>query len=59
MAAYAHEIKYIGPGHYRLSWTFDTKVKGSRLRFPRTITRETDKDGAERFAKKWGLSAPQ
>lgn len=52
-------IGMIGFDHYRLSWTFDTKVAGSRLRFPRTITRDTDYAGAMRFAKKWELTVPE
>ena len=57
-SAYGHRISYIGFGSYRLSWTFDTKMKGSRLRWSRTITRNTDKDGALRFAKKWDTPMP-
>ena len=56
--AYAHNIRRIGADHYRLSWSFDTKIAGSRLRWPRTITRDTDEAGALRFAKKWGCSMP-
>ena len=57
-AAYGHAIRRIGPGHYRLSWTHDRKVAGSRLRFQATIRRDTDRAGAERFAKKWGVTLP-
>jgi hypothetical protein len=56
--AYAHNIRRIGADHYRLSWSFDTKIAGSRLRWPRTITRDTDEAGALRFARKWGCSMP-
>jgi hypothetical protein len=56
--AYAHNIRRIGADHYRLSWSFDTKIAGSRLRWPRTITRDTDEAGAMRFARKWGCSMP-
>lgn len=56
--AYGHKITRIGNGHYRLSWTVDRKVTGSRLRYPTTTTRDTDSEGALRFAKKWALAAP-
>ena len=58
MAGYGHHIRYIGWGGYRLSWTYDTKISGSRLRWPRTTTRDTEKEGALRFAKKWGVEMP-
>ncbi len=57
--SYGHSIRRIGPDHYRLSWTHDRKVAGSRLRFPTTIRRDTDRAGAERFAKKWGITPPE
>lgn len=56
--AYGHSIKRIEKDHYRLSWTIDRKVKGSRLRHPTTTTRNTDAAGALRFAKKWELAIP-
>lgn len=56
--AYAHNIRKLMYGTYRLSWSFDMKYSGSRLRFPRTVTRDTDRAGAERFAKKWGCPMP-
>ena len=56
--AYGHSIKRIENDHYRLSWTLDRKVSGSRLRFPTTTTRDTDAAGALRFAKKWKLDLP-
>jgi hypothetical protein len=56
--AYAHNVRRIGADHYRLSWSFDTKIAGSRLRWPRTITRDIDEAGALRFARKWGCSMP-
>jgi hypothetical protein len=61
MSGYGHRIKYHSfmGGYYRLSWSFDTKVRGSRLRYPRTITRDTDREGAERFAKKWDIPMPK
>lgn len=58
-SAYGHRIRYIGYDAYRLSWTWDAYYANSRLRFPRTITRDTDKQGAERFAKKWQCNLPE
>jgi hypothetical protein len=55
---YDHTIKFIGPDHYRLSWWHDRKVQGSRLRFPRCMSRDTDETGALRFAKKWDTAMP-
>jgi len=53
---YDHRIEYLGGGVYRVSWTYDTKHR--RIRYPRTLWRETDRAGTERFAKKWGCRLP-
>jgi hypothetical protein len=53
---YGHGVEDLGYGNYRLSWTMDRYVKGSRLRFPTAYTRDTDHQGAIRFAKRWGLT---
>jgi hypothetical protein len=53
-----HSIRDLGGGLYRLSWTVDRKYPGSRLRYPRRCTRDTDLKGARGFAKRWGLVAP-
>lgn len=50
----SHSVSKIGDDHYRLSWTVDRYIKGSRLRFPTKYNRDTDELGAIRFAKKWG-----
>ena len=55
--SYGHRIREMG-GYYRLSWATDRYYAGSRLRHPRTTERDTDEKGAERFAKKWGISTP-
>lgn len=55
---YGHRIQSLGGGMYRLSWTFDAYIRGSRLRWPRTMQRGTDETGAERFAKKWSVAMP-
>jgi hypothetical protein len=54
--SYGHSVRQIGRDHYRLSWSFDVKIAGSRLRWPRTFTRDTDAAGAERFAEKWQVA---
>lgn len=56
--SYGHRIKGAGNGFYRLSWCVDYYSSGSRLRFPREFRRDTDIDGARRFAKKWSLTLP-
>ena len=55
MAAYGFHVRRIAPDHYRLSWTVDHKYPSSRLRFPRAHSRDTDRPGAERFARKHEL----
>lgn len=57
--SYGHHITYLGWCIYRLSWKYDTKLKGSRLRFARACHRDSDFNGAVRFARKWGLAEPQ
>lgn len=53
-----HRIAHLGGGVYLISWRYEVKYAGSRLLFHRTLARETDKKGAERFAKKWGVAMP-
>jgi hypothetical protein len=53
--SYGHRIQRLGGNFYRLFWTVDRYYSGSRLRFPRTGSRDTDEAGAHRFAKKWGI----
>lgn len=55
MASYGHRIQILDHECFRISWVIDRKISGSRLRFPTTLSRDTDKAGAERFAKKWNL----
>lgn len=52
-----HRIRRVG-AMYELSWQFEVKYAGSRLLFHRTMRRDTDRAGAERFAKKWGCPMP-
>lgn len=55
-SGYDHRARKISEQVWEISWAFDMKYSGSRLRYPRVMTRITDKAGAERFAKKWGLT---
>lgn len=57
--SYGHHIRRIAEGHFRLSWTVDRYYANSRLRHPRTATRDTDTAGAERFAKRWDIAMPE
>ena len=59
MSGYGHRIHYVGFGCYRLSWMHDRHYANSRLRWPRRMTRDTDRKGAERFAKKWNVTVPE
>ena len=56
--SYGHKIHRIGRDQFRLHWTVDHYYASSRLRHPRVASRDTDKDGAERFAKRWKISMP-
>lgn len=58
-SGHSHRIQRLAHDFYRLSWTFDRKIAGSRLRWPTTVTRDTDEAGAKRFAKKWGARMPE
>ena len=44
---------------FQISWCCDRYISGSRLRFPTAYRRWTDRAGAERFAKKWGVEMPK
>jgi hypothetical protein len=50
---YGHCVRRIGTYTYRLTWLWDRKYTGSRLRYPTRITRDTDLAGAKRFAARW------
>lgn len=51
--SYGHEVIYIAPDTYRISWIVDFYYPNSRLRWPRTFSRLTDEKGVNKFAKKW------
>lgn len=54
-----HRIELVG-GIYRLRWYYEVKTgRIGRQRGHRRITRDTDRAGAERFAKKWGCAMPK
>ena len=55
--SYGHKIVYERPDEYVLIWYFDTK--SGRLRHPHKRVRDTNRRGAERFAKKWGVALPE
>lgn len=56
--SYDHRIKREREDEFVISWMVDFKYAGSRLRYPRRVVRDTNKKGAERFAKKWGIPMP-
>jgi hypothetical protein len=59
--AYGHAIVLMSAAHgeYRLYWTVDRYYPDSRLRFPRQCVRDTNRKGAEKFAKRWGCKMPE
>jgi predicted GIY-YIG superfamily endonuclease len=59
MSGYGHRIEKRLHDLYVVSWEWDRKYAGSRLRYPQRIKRHTDRKGAERFAKKWGCQLPE
>jgi len=56
--SYAHRIRREREDEYVISWTVDRYYKGSRLRHPLGRSRDTDRKGALRFAKKWNIAMP-
>lgn len=54
-----HYVKRIYSDCYEIGWAFEWKFRGSRLLHHRWIRRDTDRKGAERFAKKWGCPMPE
>jgi hypothetical protein len=55
---YGHRVTEFFQGQYVISWTWDAHYPSSRLRFPRHMSKVTDRKGAERFCKKWGCKMP-
>lgn len=58
-SSYQHSVQSIGFGCFRLSWVVDRYIKGSRLRWPTTYGRDTNRAGAERFCKRHQVSMPR
>lgn len=54
--SYGHRTQILGWDHVRLFWVVDYKHEGSRLRYPRTFSRDTDMDGAQRYIKRWRIA---
>lgn len=53
-----HYIRRYGPDDFRLCWSVDRYYRDSRLRHPTACHRDTDRKGAERFARRWGCGMP-
>lgn len=53
-----HNISKAGYNNYLLTWVVDRKYKNSGATYSVKSTKETDKDGAEDFARKWGVKVP-
>lgn len=53
-----HKIEEIGAGRYRLSWVVPRWLDGGGRLPPLRYSRETDRSGAERFSRKWGIPGP-
>lgn len=58
-SSYGHRIKFERKDEYVISWTTDRYYSGSRLRHPLGHSRDTNRKGALRFAKKWNLKMPE
>ncbi|MGN6146288.1 MAG: hypothetical protein ACTHOP_22165 [Mesorhizobium sp.] len=54
-SAYGHRVHDMGWGLFRISWIVDRYYPNSRLRHPVTYSRDTDRNGAIRFADKWNV----
>jgi hypothetical protein len=51
-----HYVKRIYSDIYEIGWCYESKYGGSRLLHHRWIRRDTNLEGAKRFAKKWGCN---
>ena len=54
----SHAIAWLGGDNYRISWSVTYKVAGKRYTDSYSQGRLTDRKGAQRFAKRHGLSMP-
>jgi len=57
--SYGHRINVLPNGIFKLSWQFSAQAWSSDKFYIRTMTRNTDKAGAMRFAKKWKIQLPK
>lgn len=59
VGSYGHRISKLMHDVYQISWVVDRYYKDSRLRHPTGCCRTTDRAGALRFAKRWGVQMPE
>lgn len=57
--SYNHGWQKLDSDSYRVAWTVDRYVQGSRLRFPTAYTKSVDTAGVLRFCKKWDIKPPR
>lgn len=51
-----HQIRRTHRDEYEISWQYQVKYSGARTLHHHSITRDTNRKGAERFAKKHNVS---
>ena len=56
---YAHRIRRVRADVYLIAWSFDVVPKGRRFRLVKRGSQETNRAGAECFAKKWDIKMPE
>lgn len=54
-----HRIARHGFDDYELSWQVEVKYASSRILHHRTMSRFTNRAGAEKFAKRWNVPMPE
>ena len=52
-----HVRRFYHDDDWEISWVVD--FKHGRIRYPTRYTRITNREGARRFCKKWGLAIPE
>ena len=57
--SYGHRILRERADEYVISWRYDRYYAGSRLRHPTGRSRDTNRKGAKRFAKRWNIEMPK
>lgn len=53
-----HNIQKAGYNKYKLEWVVDRKYKNSGGTYPVKFAKETDKEGAIEFSRKWDVKVP-